>query len=262
MSDEGVIGTAETGFARWSFADGVGRVVIDRQDKANCLGPELILALREAVGHLSDNPDLRVMVITGAGGRSFAAGADLRVLVGLNPDSARAFITGLHRLMADVRAVPVPVIAEVGGACLAAAMELAAACDIRVASNTASFGMPEVRVGIPSVIEAALLPRLIGWGRTNRLLLTGETIDAATAEAWGFVDALGTSASDAAEPILTGILASAPKAVRDQKALIQAWEDVSLPEAVQAGIDAFSDAYKTDEPQRWASAALSKSAKR
>ena len=180
---QGAIGSSETGIARWSIESGVGRVVIDRPDKANCLGPELIAALREAVAAVAAAPELRVLVISGAGGRSFAAGADLRVLVDLDPVTARAFITGLHKLMADVRAVPVPVIAEVGGACLGAAMELAASCDIRVASDNATFGMPEVRVGIPSVIEAALLPRLIGWGRTNRLLLTGETIDAATAEA-------------------------------------------------------------------------------
>ena len=83
-----------------------------------------------------------------------------------------------------------PVIARIDGYALGAGLELAAACDLRVASDRAVFGMPEVRVGIPSVVEAALLPQLIGYGRARRLLLTGVTIDADEALAWGLVDAV------------------------------------------------------------------------
>ena len=81
-----------------------------------------------------------------------------------------------------------PVIARVNGYALGAGLEIAAACDLRIASSNAVFGMPEVKVGIPSVVEAALLPGLIGWGRTRELLLWGENIDAATALAWGLVE--------------------------------------------------------------------------
>ena len=81
-----------------------------------------------------------------------------------------------------------PVIARVNGYALGAGLEVAAACDLRIASSNAVFGMPEVKVGIPSVVEAALLPGLIGWGRTRELLLFGENIDAATALAWGLVE--------------------------------------------------------------------------
>src|SRR5256885_7405093 len=88
------------------------------------------------------------------------------------------------------RRLPVPVIARIEGWALGAGLELAAACDLRVASSRAMFGMPEVRVGIPSVVEAALLPQLIGHGRARRLLLTGEAIDAETGLAWGLVDAV------------------------------------------------------------------------
>ena len=84
--------------------------------------------------------------------------------------------------------LPVPVIARINGYALGAGLEVAAACDLRVASSNAVFGMPEVKVGIPSVVEAALLPGLIGWGRTRELLLFGENIDAATALAWGLVE--------------------------------------------------------------------------
>ena len=103
---------------------------------------------------------------------------------------ARRFITLVHRCCAAFRHLPAPVIARIDGYALGAGLELAASCDLRVASENSVFGMPEVAIGIPSVVEAALLPRLVGAGRARRLLLTGETIDAAQALAWGLVDAV------------------------------------------------------------------------
>ena len=103
--------------------------------------------------------------------------------------------------------------------CSASGLEIAAACDIRVAGTGAQFGMPEVRLGIPSVVEAALLPQLIGWGRTRRLLLTGDTIDAATARDWGLVEELVPPGQldDAVEQLVASFLASGPRAVRLQR---------------------------------------------
>lgn len=89
-----------------------------------------------------------------------------------------------------VRRCPVPVIARIAGWTLSGGLELATACDIRLASNRAQFGMPEVKVGIPSIIHAALLPRLVGQARANRLLLTGDNIDAAQALSWSLVDSV------------------------------------------------------------------------
>jgi len=112
--------------------------------------------------------------------------------------------------------------------------------------------MPEVRLGIPSVVEAALLPQLIGWGRTRQWLLTGDTIDAATAHRWGLVeDAVPPGELDAAvERLIGSILASGPRAVRVQKALITDWEDLPLRQAVQRGIDRFASAWEDEEPRR------------
>jgi len=123
---------------------------------------------------------------------------------------------------------------------------------MRVAGSEARFGMPEVRVGVPSVVEAALLPRLIGWGRTRQLLFTGDAIDAETALRWGLVEeVVAPDALDAAvERMLSGILASGPRAIRLQKSLIQDWEDLTVDVAVQNGIDCFSTAWQTDEPRR------------
>jgi enoyl-CoA hydratase/carnithine racemase len=131
-------------------------------------------------------------------------------------------------------------------------MELAAACDLRISTDTAIFGMPEVRVGLPSVIEAALLPRLIGWGKSNYLVLTAENINATTAYEWGFLESICTEKDleKQVTKISDAIACSGPIAVRSQKALVAKWEQLSLEDSINKGIDAFEKAYKTDEPQQ------------
>lgn len=236
-------------------ASGTGDIVTvtyDRQDKLNALNGAGIAALSDAFKALAEDQDMRVVVLTGAGPKSFVGGADINELKDLDADSGRAFISSLHDLFVLIRELPVPVLARVNGYSLGAGMELAAACDLRVASDNAVFGMPEVRVGIPSVIEAALLPRLVGWGRSNYLVLTAENIDAATAYDWGFLESLVPAAGLDAEidRVAGAIAASGPIAVRSQKALVREWETLPLEDGIKAGIDALSDAFKTDEPQR------------
>jgi enoyl-CoA hydratase len=153
----------------------------------------------------------------------------------------------------------VPVIARIDGYALGAGLELACACDLRVASERAIFGMPEVRIGIPSVVEAALLPKLIGHGRARRLLLTGETIGAGEALSWGLVDAVASPGDldDAVERLARSILAAGPHAVRLQKSLIREWEELPTTAAIERGIDCFVAAFDTDEPARMAAALYS-----
>jgi enoyl-CoA hydratase/carnithine racemase len=123
---------------------------------------------------------------------------------------------------------------------------------MRVASTDAQFAMPEVRLGIPSVVEAALLPQLIGWGRTRQWLLTGDAIGATTAYAWGLIEEVvpAEQLDAAVERRLDSILACGPRAIRSQKALITAWEDLPLRQAVQRGIDSFAMAWEADEPRQ------------
>jgi enoyl-CoA hydratase/carnithine racemase len=143
----------------------------------------------------------------------------------------------------------VPVICRAEGYALGAGLEVVAACDLRIAADNAHFGMPEVNVGVPSVVEAALLPRLIGWGRTSRLLLTAETIDAAKAEAWGLVEEVVPLAKldEAVERCVKAIVDAAPLTVRAQKRLMRRWERLPLDEAVQAGIDSLAQAVAEGE---------------
>jgi len=233
-------------------ADGrVATVTVDYQAKLNILGRARSERLRDAFLGLAGDEELRAVVLTGAGRRAFIGGADITEMVALEPGSARTFITTLHEACQAIRDLPVPVIARIEGYCLGAGLEVAASCDLRVASERSSFGMPEVRVGLPSVIEAVLLPSLVGWGRTRELVYTGENWDAYEAQRAGLLERVVPSdALDAAvERWLSSILANGPRAVRAQKRLIGQWERLSLDEAIAASIDLFEATWEDDEPR-------------
>lgn len=250
--EERPYGAGDTGGGR------VARLFIDRAAKRNAIGPGVIAGLRDACAELAADGDLRAVVLAGAGGRTFAAGADVNVMAGLTPESARTFITSLHEAIDAVRRLPVPVIAAIRGHCLGAAVELAAACDFRAGDTTAVIAMPEVRVGIPSVIEAALLPGLVGWGAAREMLLTGREYGAAEAARIGFLQT-ATAPEDldaAVDARLDAILACGPVAVRAQKMLLNHWQETSLTEAVAVSIDAFAASFESDEPVRMLAGAL------
>ena len=229
---------------------GVATVVIDNSRRANVVNSVLLGRLAGVFEGLAGDEGLRAAVLTGAGERSFVGGADVREMAGLDAHSARGFILAIHRVCEAVRALPVPVVARINGACIGAGVEIAAACDLRVAGANAVFAMPEVRLGIPSVVEAALLPMLVGWGRTRQIVLLGETFGAAEAAAWGLVERVAAEGELdlAVEGWVGSLLAGAPGAVRAQKALVRQWEDLPVRAAVAAGVEAFSAAYRTGEP--------------
>jgi len=228
----------------------VAHVVFDNARRLNVVNPEAIADLLAAFDALASEPDLRVVVFSGAGERAFIGGADINHMAGMrSSEDGRAFITLVHRLCHAMRECPVPVIARIDGFALGAGLEVAAACDMRIASDRSVFGMPEVKVGVPSVVEAALLPRLIGWGRTSWMLLTGENIDAARAERWGLVEEIVPAAllDEAVGRAVHSIVEAAPQSVRAQMRLMRRWERLPLDEAVQAGIDAFAQSVTTGE---------------
>jgi enoyl-CoA hydratase/carnithine racemase len=229
----------------------VGFVTVDDRRRLNCLSTPLILELRAVFAELAGNAQLRAVVLSGAGDRAFIGGADLDELKALTPDTARLFITRLHQACHAIRDCPVPVIGRIGGFCLGAGLEVAAACDFRCAAEGAQLGMPEVHMGIPSVIEAALLPGLIGWGRTREMLLTGALYSAAEALAMGFVQKVAPAPElDAVvEAWIADICRATPAAIRSQKTLMNRWQRVSVDEGIYAGIDALSEAYETGEPR-------------
>jgi enoyl-CoA hydratase len=231
---------------------GVVRLTICNAGPLNILGSEAIAAVRQGFEALAGDPEIRVLELAGESPKSMIGGADIKEMAKLDQASAETFITGLRDLCEAVRAFPAPVIARMPGWCLGGGLEVAAACDFRIAAHDAKFGMPEVKVGIPSVIHAALLPRLIGWGRARWLLMTAENIDAPTALAWGLVDVVAPPGGlDAAvEKTVATLLECAPEALRSQKALLRQWEELPLKESVNLSIGVFGQSFLTGEPQR------------
>jgi enoyl-CoA hydratase len=228
----------------------VAFVTINNSSRLNSMNSALMDEFVETLSPLAANAELRAFVLTGAGDKAFVGGADIREMSALaGAEDARRFITRLHRCCDAVRAIPVPTIARINGLTLGAGIEMAAACDVRVAVESAVFGMPEVRLGIPSVIEAALLPMLIGWGRTRQILLFGENFSAQEARSWGLVNELvsGGDLDSAIGRWLDQLLSCSPGAVRLQKQLIRSWEDVPLRAAIQAGIESFETAIRSGE---------------
>jgi enoyl-CoA hydratase/carnithine racemase len=234
----------------------VAFLTVDNRAKLNTLDRALMTDFIGKVETLTSRDDLRALVLRGAGEKAFIGGASIPEMAALIPDTARDFITVVHQTCDCLRRLPVPVIAAIDGYALGAGLEVAVSCDLRVATRRAKFGMPETKVGIPSVVEAALIPHLIGFGRARELLMLGEIIDAETALNWGLVERVVEPAAldTEVEMILTALFAAGAQAVRSQKALMQQWETLPTDKAIQAGIDACARAFETDEPTRMLSA--------
>jgi len=232
---------------------GIATISIRNAGSLNILGSATIADVHAAFEQVSSLPNLRVVILRGTGNKAFVAGADIKEMARLTVDSAKTFIDGLRRLCESIRQCPVPVVARLAGWALGGGLELAAACDIRVASTCAKFGMPEVKVGIPSIIHAALLPRLIGQARANWLLLTGNNIDAAQALTWSLVDTVVPleRLDDELSAITKQFAGYGPHVLRQQKRLLREWMEMDLNTAIQQGVEEFSSAFATGEPARF-----------
>lgn len=231
----------------------VAHLAIDNAAKLNSLSSEVMDAFVAAFHDLAADEALRCVVLTGAGEKAFIGGANIDEMAALAaPAAARAFIEKVHACCQAVRDLPCPVVARINGYCLGAGLEIAAACDLRLASDHAVLGMPEVKLGLPSVVEAALLPTLVGWGRARWMLMTGETFTAEDACRWGLVEAVypADELDLAVDALVTALIEPEPRAVRLQKKLMQRWEELPMSGAIRAGVDAFEDAFRTDSPAR------------
>ena len=217
----------------------VSFVFLDRPQKANALDSASLDRLRQDFESLQKDEDLRVVVLAGRG-KTFCGGADTQELKSLNASTAGAFVEKVHHVCQAIRDLPVPVVAQLHGAVIGAGLEIAAACDLRVAAEGTKFAMPEVRLAIPSVVEAALLPRLMGSGRAAWLVLTGEAIDARRALEWGLVEEVYPDVEVGLALLLKNLLAADREALRMQKQLLQLWDEASLATSVAASIGRFT----------------------
>ena len=227
----------------------VATVTVDNQEQRNALGNAGKRELAEAIERISRIDGLRVVILTGAGGKSFIGGANLKEMSSFVRHDASEGPALTHRICDAIRRTPVPVIARINGWCLGAGLEIAASCDMRAAADSARFGMPEVLFGLPSGMEACLLPQLIGWGKTRELVFTGRHIGCDEASACHLVERVAAldRLDDAVEEWVGAILNAGPDAIRAQKELIRDWERMSIADAVQQGVRAVAAAHGSDE---------------
>ncbi len=208
--------------------EGVATITVNRPDKLNALNAAVIGELGAAAESVAADPAVRGVILTGAGPKAFVAGADISELTGQGPAQARARSLRGQAAFRRFEAMRKPVIAAVNGFCLGGGCELAMACHIRIASESAKFGQPEVKLGLgPGYGGTVRLPRLVGRGRALELLLTGAMIDAHEAWRIGLVNRVvpADQLLPEAEQLARTILAQGPLAVS------------AVLEAVDAGLE-------------------------
>lgn len=245
-------------------ADGIEVVELKGRGRLNILGRATFSDLSERLKELETNPKTRVIIITGVGDGVFSAGMDLLEMKDLNPIDAESLIRLLHQGAKKLLTMAVPTIAAIRGPCLGGALEVALACDIRVAGEDALLGLPEVRVGIPSVIEASLLPKTVGLGRARHLILTGNPVNAQEAFEMGMVDRVVAPGDviDTASEIAEDLLGMSRAVLASQKDIIAKWLEVSDEESTEFSIQEFIQRFKTSEPKEAMEAYLEKRAPR
>ncbi|HUB40204.1 MAG TPA: enoyl-CoA hydratase/isomerase family protein [Streptosporangiaceae bacterium] len=222
-------------------------ITFDRPEKHNILHPEDLRELRDVIADAASG--VQAIVFTGAGPAAFSAGMNIEAFVGLTPDRARALIGDLAQVMQAIRHSPVVTVAAVNGYCLGAAFELVLACDLRVVAPTASFGLPEIKVGVPSVIDAALLPAFVGLSKAREMILTGDVyaLDQLPPGSIANLIAEPGELAVATESLLDRI-ATHPRAVTAaQRRLFDVWLNNALDTSVNASMTEFASVFESDE---------------
>ena len=214
--------------------DRLATITVDRPDKLNALNDALMAELGRAIDDAVSRDDVGAVLLTGAG-RAFVAGADIAELAGQSATEGKARAERGQRVFRAFERSPKPTLAAVNGFALGGGCELAMACHLRIASDAAKFGQPEVKIGIvPGYGATQRLPRLVGKGRALQLLLTGEMIDAAEAYRIGLVNRVVPTGEllDAARATLTTILAQGPLAVAHCIEAVDRGLDLPLDDAI------------------------------
>ena len=217
----------ESQYVRTELAGSTATVTIDRQPKLNALNPQVVGELDAAFGALRADRSVRTVILTGAGDKAFVAGADIGVLARMGPLTGAEVSRAGQEVLRRIESFPRPVIAAVGGYALGGGCELALACHLRVASEQARFGLPEVGLGIiPGYGGTIRLTRLVGLGRAVEMIVTGDMIDARRAAEIGLANVVVPHAElmDRARALAERIAANAPVAV--EMALASAYSAV------------------------------------
>jgi enoyl-CoA hydratase len=246
---------------KYAIKDSIGYVIINREPQLNALNQETLDELQDIFKHFNSDDHVRGIILTGAGHKAFAAGADIKDCQDLSVIQARWLSERGHIIFTDlIEASPKPVIAAINGYALGGGLEMALACHIRIASENAKMGLPEVSLGlIPGYGGTQRLPKLIGKGQAMQMILTGDMIDAQRAYELGLVNEV--IAQDKliarAEEILQKIFTRSRVAVANAIAAINAAED-KQQNGNKVEMDAFGHLFGTDDFKEGVSAFLGK----
>jgi len=245
------------------MSERLATITLNRPEALNALNAKMLSELTMAFEHLSMAADVGAIILTGAGDKAFAAGADIKDMAGLNGMEMQRFSEKGRRLGDVMAACSKPILAAINGYALGGGCELALACDIRIASDRAKLGQPEVNIGIiPGFGGSQRLPRLVGAGWAAELVFTGDSIDAATAERIGLVNRVvpHDRLMHEARALASKILAKGPAAIALAKACLRAAQEMPLAAGLAFETSAFALVGTTQDKEEGIRAFLEKRA--
>jgi len=226
--------------------NGICTITINRPKAANALQIEDVLFIEDNIRNISD--DVNALVITGSGDEHFSAGMHFDTFRNATRSSAHYAISSVANMLHALRNCPLPTVALVNGACLGAAFEVALSCDVRIVVENSVLGLPEVKLGIPSVADAALLPLFVGLSKAREMILTGDLVS---------VEELGSSfaneiikrdaKAESLDRVLNRLTSPGKRVTTAQKALFEVWLNHGIITNVATSINVFSDLFKEDE---------------
>ncbi|MEM4587792.1 MAG: enoyl-CoA hydratase-related protein [Candidatus Jordarchaeales archaeon] len=238
----------------------IARIILNRPDKLNALNPELIEELGKAIEEVKSDKDIRVLVITGSG-KAFSAGADVGAMVEATPLQAKEASLRGHKVFRMLEELDIPVIAAINGYALGGGCELALACDIRIASEKAWLGQPEINLGIiPGWGGCLRLPKLVGAAKAMELILTGDRISAQEALQIGLVNKVvpEDKLEEAVKELADKLANKPPIAVKLAKKVIRKGLECSLDAGIETENSAFSLCFATQDQKEGMRAFLEK----
>lgn len=241
--------------------DGIGWITINRPDKLNAMNIETIEELRTAFREFGDDPEVRAVILTGAGEKAFIAGADISEFIHLDAEKGREYARRGQELTRTIEDFPKPVIAAINGYALGGGTEFALACHIRLASENAKLGQPEVKLGIiPGYGGTQRLARLIGKGKAMEMILSGRIIEAGEACEIGLVNKVVPAAEllSAAEAMAKDMIRNAPLALAYSIEAINHGLDRTLAEGLELEAEIFGRSCATEDFREGAKAFIEK----
>jgi enoyl-CoA hydratase len=229
---------------RFEVNGAIAHIILDRPEKLHALDPEMLSALEDSISQAERSREIRVIVIESTGQKAFCVGADILAWTALSPiDMWSEWVRRGHRVFDRIERTRQPVICAIQGFALGGGLELALACDLRISTDSARFGMPEVKLGtIPGWGGTIRLPKLIGHSRAKQMIFTGEQIGAETAERWGLVNEVVPAGilRDRVATIAASISANGPIAVQTAKQLV-AEPAMAMLESLASATTAFTE---------------------